>query len=167
MTAAETPRADERATLTEAERDDFRRNLRQNLGYRAFVIEDTMVGHVERIVTDRLAAAVARAEAAEDWKAQALPVISGLQVLGKALGLRLGTSITGPDAAEAARSLKSRAEAAEAEAHNVQADYDRRGERLWRLAALTGYAPTESDNDATAEHVIASALGSATTEETR
>ena len=62
---AETPRTDERATLTEAEREGFRRNLRQNLGHRAFVIEDTMVGHVERIVTARLAAAVARAESAE------------------------------------------------------------------------------------------------------
>lgn len=37
-------------------REDFRANLRQNLGYRAWVIEDTMVGHVERILSDRLAA---------------------------------------------------------------------------------------------------------------
>ena len=41
---------------------------------------------------------------------------------------------------------------AQAEAHNAQADYDRRGERLWRLAALAGWTPgNEADNDATAE----------------
>jgi hypothetical protein len=51
---AESPRAD--VELTEAERDYFKANLRANLGYRAYVIEDTMVRHVERILADRLAA---------------------------------------------------------------------------------------------------------------
>lgn len=39
------------------------------------------------------------------WKAEALPVIDGLQELGNALGLPLGSSITGPEAAERAREL--------------------------------------------------------------
>lgn len=53
---------------------------------------------------------------------------------------------------------RGRAERAEAEAHDAQADYDRRGERLWRLAALAGHEPHESDNDATAELVVTEVL---------
>ena len=49
-------------------------------------------------------------------------------------------------------------EEAEARAHNAEADYDRRGERLWRLAATAGYVPHESDNDATAELAVTEAL---------
>ncbi len=52
----------------------------------------------------------------------------------------------------------ARAEAAEAEVSNLEADYDRRGERLWRLAGKAGHVPSESDNDATAELVITDAL---------
>ena len=47
------------------------------------------------------------------WKAEALPVMTGLQELGKALGLTLGESITGPSAVDAAHALRVRAEAAE------------------------------------------------------
>ena len=54
--------------------------------------------------------------------------------------------------------LLDRLDAAEAESANLQQDYDRRGERLWRLAALAGHEPHESDNDATAELVVADAL---------
>lgn len=46
----------------------------------------------------------------------------------------------------------------EARAHDAEADYDRRGERLWRLAALAGHVPCESDNDATAELAVRDAL---------
>lgn len=49
-------------------------------------------------------------------------------------------------------------DAAQAESANLQADYDRRGERLWRLAAAAGHVPHESDNDATAELVVSQAL---------
>jgi hypothetical protein len=55
------------------------------------------------------------------WKEEALPVLAGMQELGTALGLRLGTQITGPEAVEAASALHQRVEAAEAEreiAHN-------------------------------------------------
>jgi hypothetical protein len=52
-----------------------------------------------------LAAERTRADGLEGWKEQALPVISGLQELGRALGIRLGRSITGPEAAEVAHAL--------------------------------------------------------------
>ena len=48
------------------------------------------------------------------WKAEALPVMDGLQELGRALGLPLGARITGPLAYVAAEALNTRAEAAEA-----------------------------------------------------
>jgi hypothetical protein len=55
LTATQPPAAPETdVRLTDAERDYFRGNLRQNLGYRAWVIEDTMLGHVERIVAERV-----------------------------------------------------------------------------------------------------------------
>lgn len=54
--------------------------------------------------------------------------------------------------------LRERLGEAEAEAMNSLEDYDRRGERLWRLAALAGHEPHESDNDATAEMVVRDAL---------
>lgn len=51
-------------------------------------------------------------------------------------------------------SIAADRDAADAEAYNAQADYDRRGERLWRLAALAGWRPGNSaDNDVTAEAV--------------
>lgn len=42
------------------------------------------------------------------WKAEALPVIAGLQEVGRALGLRLGTQITGRDAVDAALDLRNK-----------------------------------------------------------
>lgn len=55
------------------------------------------------------------------WKDEALPVIDGLQELGRALGLPLGSRITGPDALSAVERLAAevtrfRAELAEARA---------------------------------------------------
>lgn len=47
---------------------------------------------------------------------------------------------------------------AQAEVSNLEHDVDRCEERLWRLAALTGYVPAESDNNATAELVVAEAI---------
>ena len=48
--------------------------------------------------------------------------------------------------------LLAEVDEAQAEAMYVGHDYDRRGERLWRLAALAGWTPgNEADNDATAE----------------
>jgi hypothetical protein len=41
------------------------------------------------------------------WKAEALPVIAGLQDLGRALDLPIGERITAPAAAEAAQSLRA------------------------------------------------------------
>lgn len=45
------------------------------------------------------------------WKAEALPVISGLQELGRALEVPPGVQITGPVALEAANSLRAEVEA--------------------------------------------------------
>lgn len=53
------------------------------------------------------------------WKAEALPVLDGLQELGKALGLPLGERITGPAALAAVEALKLRATDAEANARQV------------------------------------------------
>lgn len=39
------------------------------------------------------------------WKAEALPVLSGLQDLGSALGVPLGQSITGPESVQRARDM--------------------------------------------------------------
>lgn len=52
-------------------------------------------------------AALAEVAKLRQWKAEASPVILGLQDLGKALGVRLGTRITGEAAAEQARALKA------------------------------------------------------------
>lgn len=49
-------------------------------------------------------------------------------------------------------------ERAEAELANLQHDYDARGERLWRLATAAGHESNPSDNDASAELTIATAL---------
>jgi hypothetical protein len=54
---------------------------------------------------------------------------------------------------------RARADAAEAENHNLRADLDRCEERLWRLAAIAGWRPgNPADNNATAELWIADAL---------
>lgn len=60
-------------------------------------------------------ALLAEVERLARWKAEALPVLAGLQELGKALGLPLGERITGPKAAKEAAALLARAEKAEAE----------------------------------------------------
>lgn len=54
--------------------------------------------------------------------------------------------------------LVERVKVAEAEAMNNGQDYDRRGERLWRLAAKAGWTPSDADNDAIAEMCIDGAL---------
>ena len=63
-----------------------------------------------------------------------------------------------PDPTVEIAELLAEVDEAQAEAHNAQADYDRRGERLWRLAALAGWTPDEADNDATAELYIKNRL---------
>jgi hypothetical protein len=68
------------------------------------------------------------------WKAEALPVLAGLQELGEALGLPLGTRITGQEAAKAAERL-------EAEVASLRA----------RLAAVEALAVRLSRNDEMAE----------------
>ena len=71
------------------------------------------------------------------WKAEALPVMTGLQELGKVLGLTLGESITGPSAVDAAHALRVRAEAAEQAVERVRelAEYWSVSGNSWRKAA--------------------------------
>jgi hypothetical protein len=52
-----------------------------------------------------------RVERLERWKAEALPVIAGLQEVGRALGLRLGEQITGRAAVDAALDLRNERDA--------------------------------------------------------
>jgi len=54
----------------------------------------------------RILLLVAEIERLTRWKNEALPVISGLQELGRALDLQLGRSITGPDALAAVEQLQ-------------------------------------------------------------
>ena len=83
---------------------------------------------VPRLARLVLVDALDRAESAEAevrrltrWQFEAMSVMAGLQGLGSALGMRLGESITGHAAAEAARALTARAESAEAEVVTLRA----------------------------------------------
>jgi hypothetical protein len=55
------------------------------------------------------------------WKAEALPVLSGLQELGKALGLPLGSRITGTEALAAVERLTRERDEARAEVERLRA----------------------------------------------
>ena len=55
---------------------------------------------------------LAEVDKLQRWKDEALPVIFGLQDLGRALDIPLGHSITGPEAAEKARTLRAERDAA-------------------------------------------------------
>lgn len=48
------------------------------------------------------------------WKAEASSLFDGMQDLGRALGLSLGTLVTGPDAVAAAEALRGQVERVEA-----------------------------------------------------
>ena len=56
-------------------------------------------------------ALLAEVERLKRWKAEATSLFDGLQDLGRALGLPLGTLITGPSAVDAARSLRAERDA--------------------------------------------------------
>ncbi len=71
-----------------------------------------------------LAELLAEVDRLSHWKAEALPVIDGLQELGAELGIRLGGRITGPDALAAVKALTARAEAAEQANQRVRAQCD-------------------------------------------
>lgn len=62
-----------------------------------------------------LDAAEAENERMREWKAEALPVMAGLQDLGRVLGVGLGQSITGEAGAAKARALMAERDAARAE----------------------------------------------------
>lgn len=91
--------------------------MRLDLGALHETICDNFTGMAEvRQAADLLVAEVRRLTR---WQSEALLVMVGLQGLGSALGMRLGESITGHAAAEAARALTARAEAAEADVRRL------------------------------------------------
>jgi hypothetical protein len=59
----------------------------------------------------KVPALVAEVRQLRQWKAEALPVMDGLQKLGGALGLPLGSRITGREAVDAALDLRNKVEA--------------------------------------------------------
>ena len=88
--------------------------------------------------TDIATAALAAADAVDDraalvagvnrlraWKAEALPVMDGLQELGDALGISLGQRITGAEAKVAVETLVAQRDEALAEVERIRAGNDR------------------------------------------
>ena len=71
-----------------------------------------------RELAERAEKAEAERDALAAWKAGALPVLDGLQELGRALGLPLGERITGPNAVASAEQIKAERDALRAEARS-------------------------------------------------
>ena len=89
--------------------DEFRETFKDADAELIALLRNTSAELVERVK-----AAEAEVERLSRWQSDALPVIDGLQELGRSLGLILGDSVTGPKARAAAEALKARAETAEA-----------------------------------------------------
>ncbi len=109
---------------------------------------------------DRAESAEAQVRRLTRWQFEAMSVMAGLQGLGSALGMRLGESITGHAAAEAARALTARAESAEAEVVTlrarlaaVEAKRDEFADLLARaLPAVAALARVEALCDSNPDH---------------
>lgn len=67
--------------------------------------EDAKVAWITDSVAD-VPQLLAEVECLASWKAEALPVMEGLQELGRALGIRLGERIIGPAALDAVQRLR-------------------------------------------------------------
>ena len=120
-----------KATLADvkAEREAAQENARTAWAVHSEHTDRTGViiaAHVRDAVfaTTRAEKAEAAIERLARWKAEALPVMAGLQELGEALGVPLGQRITGEEAAEAATALAARAEAAEQAIQRVRSQCD-------------------------------------------
>src|SRR5690554_5011909 len=73
-------------------------------------------------------AAAEEIERLRRWKAEALPVIAGLQELGKALGLPLGSRITGPEAVKRAEELAAKVAGVRAVCEDPRFEHKRPGD---------------------------------------
>lgn len=73
------------------------------------------------------------------WKAEALPVSEGLQELGKALGLPLGSRITGQEALAAVERLTRERDEARAEAERLRAGIEALADWWQRIPGDGGY----------------------------
>ena len=138
----------------EAAVDSLRGDLfcADHVGSGAFEDDGEVCAGCERVLTRIAVAALAAADAvgADDtaglvaeverlrrWKAEALPVMDGLQELGEALDLPLGTRITGAEAVAAVKALVadeiSPEDAAEAAAQEFRLHMWDESERNWHL----------------------------------
>ena len=107
---------------------------------------------VPRLARLVLVDALDRAESAEAevrrltrWQFEAMSVMAGIQGLGSALGMRLGESITGHAAAEAARALTARAESAEAEVGTLRARLAEAEALHWKVGGACSQCSQRSD----------------------
>ena len=87
--------------LTREEREAFLACLRQNLGYRAFVIEDTMADHADRFA--QAAYERGRAEGAAGMRARVEAVASSWEAVDKYARFNFGETTEGPAYAKALR----------------------------------------------------------------
>ena len=95
-----------------------------------FVLCDE-VERLRALVDPPLLALHAENERLQAWKAEALPVIAGLQELGRTLGLPLGTSITGEQAADKATGLTAENERLRAVIAEVEKDAEEVANGVW------------------------------------
>jgi hypothetical protein len=112
MTAPESPRAD--VELSSVVLDALHAAHHRPGSITMMDLAESMSEAIEEHLAERLEVVTTRAESAEAerdqlrrWKDEALPVIAGLQELGRALGLRLGVTITGPEGVKAAEELRA------------------------------------------------------------
>jgi hypothetical protein len=103
------------------------------LSGRTTELEETLTGAATLIIADRVEPLNARIDRLQRWMDEAIPVLGGLQKLGRALGLRLGTSITGEEAVRAAERLKAERDAAR--------DDEREAWASWLDAWLSAVGP--------------------------
>lgn len=90
---------------------------------------------VGRIVAGVVAEVEQERDQLRRWRAEAMPVLAGLQHLGRALGLPLGEVITGPRAAAVATTLRAELDAAQASAEDAKARAARFAQRIANIAA--------------------------------
>ncbi len=80
------------------------------------------------------------------WKAEALPVLDGLQEVGHALGIGLGQQITGRGAVDAALDLRNERDRAQSDLEWTRRTLDLRTKALGRVIARTEPSTTDQED---------------------
>lgn len=117
------PRAEANAAYIAAASPDVVLGLLDRLA----AVEAEHERRYERLRVDSNLAAAQRAKAENErdrlarWKAEALPVLDGLQEIGRALDLPLGTRVTGPQALKAIEALLAERDRLAAAVERVEA----------------------------------------------